>query len=275
VQLLLPGRTDFQGTTTQADGSFAFDAPVAAATTALVVARDPGEAPRLGLARVDVTPGASAAPAGLTLEVPAPPVGRRLLGAGDSPPTYPALPTGLTYDTAMLQVLEANPAPGWAATVLSSGSLLIPTYSLAGFTQVTLLRAASTDHNQGLTLVGTPGHWPTPLAPPDLSGLAAAPSASGNLSWPAVAGATLYVARLYAADVPDPPLWEGLTTGTSLPIPAGVTGLQGGCTVQVDAWDVPGMDVYAVASVGAPRRFRIPAEPQAVNGRHSWARRAF
>ncbi|MDB5095605.1 MAG: hypothetical protein JWM80_26 [Cyanobacteria bacterium RYN_339] len=276
VQFLAPGRSDFVGGVTLADGTFAFDAPVAGDTQGLVLARDPGEAPRLALGRASVSPGAAAAPLTLTLEDPQPANPFRLLGVGDgSPPVYPALPVAYTYDAALLQVLEATPAPAWTATLISTGSMLVPGYMLAGFDQLVLLRAANPDHTQGLTFAGRPGAWPVPMLPPDLTGLAAAPAPGTTLSWPAVAGAGIYVARIYAPDVPEPPLWEGLTTGTHLPLPAGLTGFGAGSTLQVDAWDVPGMSIYAVASTGGPRRFVLPPEPNALGGRHSWSRKGF
>ena len=135
-----------------------------------------------------------------------------------------------------------------------------------------MLRAASADHKRVTTTMGLPGQWPPLLAPPEL---AAVTVRGDRLTWPAVQGATLYVARLYAANVPDPPLWEGATTTPNLPLPAGLA-IANGCTLQLDAWDAPGVSVYSVASVNAAKReLRVPLQPPGPTGRHSWATRDY
>jgi hypothetical protein len=241
----------------------------------LVLVRDGTDRPQLGLTRVTLDP-ATPATTRVPLETPTNAAPFRLLGFGPDTGTLPPLPSGMTNEAGLLQVLEGQGVSAWTATLTSSTNVSIPGYVLPGFIQRGLLRAATSDHHGFTTVVSAPNAWPNYLLPPELASVPVLPIGGGALTWPAVVGASLYVARLYAQDVPDPPIWEGATAGTRLVVPAGVIARGQGYTLQIDAWDAPGVTVYSVADIeSGPRRLVLPEQPPGLTGRHSWAVREF
>jgi hypothetical protein len=275
VQYTSPARSAAVQTATGADGSYVLDVPITANEQGLLVARDANDQPRLALQRVNLVPDTPQAGLALTLVDPLPPPAPfRLLGGGDAFPdlveALPPPPGGLSYESAQLAVVETSGGQTWRATLVAARSLRTPRYDLPGFQLVTSYRALSDDGLRGSYVDEGATSF---LAPPD-AGALPAPSPGGTWSWAAVPGATLYTLRLYAPNVPDPPLWEAACTATRLTIPQAVPAVGPGAQLLLEAWDAPGITPYALADT-RPRQLRIPAQPLAPGGRRSWHRWKF
>jgi hypothetical protein len=265
VAYYAPGRSDFCGTVTAADGSFSLEVPLDGNEQGMLVASDRQPRPRLAVAAVSPAAGSDVNVGTLTLSAPA--------VAGNTPPAPPA---GLALVRETLTAFDtAHPLSSsgfsWGAPLLANDALAsLPAYSFEGFSLATGFAAASPDGAQGSVIGGDPAALPDYLAAPDLSALPAQLTAGQALQWPQVPGATLYTISLSAA-ADGAPLWEAATSAPGLRIPAQLKLPAAGLSLHVTAWDVPKLGVYSVASL---RALRLPTSELA-SGRFSWCRRVF
>ncbi|MFN3431629.1 MAG: hypothetical protein ACK46X_16955, partial [Candidatus Sericytochromatia bacterium] len=146
----------------------------------------------------------------------------------------------------------------------------VPRYDMSAFDLGAVFEAVKPGGLSGSELISGPGNsLHAFLEAPDLSAVASPLVADTMLSWPAVAGATLYTLKLQRAGVLTP-VWEGASPVSRIRLPAampaGLTDLE----LVVEAWDTREVSTFSVASL---RALRIPARPQSAGGRRSWALR--
>jgi hypothetical protein len=91
-------------------------------------------------------------------------------------------------------------------------------------------------------------------------------AAGTTLSWPTVAGASLYTVRLSDASTQDMPLWEAATTSPRVTVPSGLSFAGHALVLQVTAWDAPELSPYSVAAL---RQLRVPTDLPGPAGRAS------
>ena len=264
VQYTSRGRHVFVGTTTQADGSFAFTVPIVGPESGLLVARDRATTPRLGLANVTLTPNA-------TEDVQ--PVA--LVSPGPAATSLPLLPSGWHNSASLLEVAMSDAQGPWRATVLAVNSPSLPTYPLPSYLLVNDYFAASGDNMAGGETSGIPGQVPDFLPAPQLAGLPSSIAAGSPLNWPPVPSASLYTLQLTPQQQLTTPVWEGATVKPSLTVPQDLVPGASTLDLELDAWDAPGVDIYSVASLPSlPRALIVPEGPPGTSGRHSWNRMA-
>lgn len=257
------GREGFVGTTTGADGTYTLAVPLDGSEPGVIVARDASSSPQLALARVTAVSGASASAPPLTLSA-----------AGASAAPAPTPPAGLTLSQAALMAVEDAAGTPWAVPLVITNEAPISapaTYALGDAALTVVYAAEAADGLSGAEAAAPPAEAAAFLAVPDLGALAAPLAAGQTLSWPAVAGATLYTARLTAIGQ-GAPVWEGASDTPSLALPEGLDLPDATMVLQVDAWNAPDVSVYTVAQV---RALRVPSGVEGPRGQHSWARRVF
>lgn len=201
--------------------------------------------------------------------VSVPPIG--LATPDPAPVVAPSAPGGLAITAARLDELEGPADAPHRIEVLAVPGDRLPRYDLAGFTLVASFLATADDGLAASETSGVPGSLEPFLAPPDLSATSR-PTEGARLAWGTVEGATLYTVRVGRKLSPDPPLWEGATTATSLMLPPGLDLAGRDLVLEVEAWDAPEVNVYTIA---AARQLRVPSSPPGPAGRHSLALRHF
>lgn len=255
VSYLSPGRAVSPGATTDVWGVFAFSVPVGAAEDGLILAKDAGSPPRLAAARLAIAPDQNIGAPALALAAPT---------GTDTAPTD--LPAGMSLKSAALRVATGDAGAG-PVTILSVGTAqALPLYDLAGLTVTVRYDAATADGASGASVTGPSGHLPAFLTAPDLSALPATLTLGQRLSWPAVAGASLYSVWLCDAGSPDEPLWEAACTTPAVTVPTAVAIAGRTLLFEVTAWDAPDVLPYSVA---AARQLRVPTELSGPSGRSS------
>lgn len=254
-----PGRSAYLAAVTDADGHFSLTVPLDGDEAGVLLAKDGQAAPRVALAAVTLH-------AGTTAEAPA-----LALADPTGPAAAPALPAGWQWQGASLSAMPASSVSPWRVPVLAhDGDAALSAYEAPGFGLVASYAAASADERQGGLVCGAPGAPADWLAPIDPAGLPATLGAGAAVTWPAVPDAKLYTLRVTASGQPAT-LWEAASVSPRVTVPAGLALDQPGMVLELTAWDAPDVSIYSVASL---RALRLPAGPQGLGGRLSWARRA-
>jgi hypothetical protein len=258
VSFRAAGRGAFYGATADATGAFSFQVPVDGSLSGVVLAAERSESPQLAVARVTIVDGQ-------THDVALP----ALTDPGDAAIAAPPPPAGMGVGVARLAVIDA---PRGRLDLLAFSVGRVPRYDGTGLSLAGVFEAQRPDSTAGSELVTVDGAGASFLDAPDLAGLPAQLAPGEVISWPAVAGASLYTLRLQRPGAARP-LWEGAGPYARMRLPAELPTGHANLELLVEAWSSSEVSVYSVASLAPARALRIPATPTTPGGRRSWALR--